>query len=100
MPSLERPQRQRRDRVVRLVALDATITGMPQGLEHLDDQPELLAELVGRLGPPGLVLGVLAPGAPVGLPSVERDRRSGPALLAEQLDQHRGEAVDRVRHLA
>jgi hypothetical protein len=80
------------------VALDAD-HGDPEGLEHLDDQPELLPKLVGRLGAARLVLGVFL--QPHRRPAyVERHRDQVGAFLREQLDQHRGEAVDGVGHLS
>ena len=85
---------QRRDRVVRLVALDADHRD-PKGLQHLDDQPELLAELVGRLAAARLVLRVLLE-PDGGLALVERHRQEVGTLLTEHLDEHRGEAVDGV----
>ena len=67
-----------------------------QDVEHLLDQSELRTEVGGGLGPPGLVVGVhLEPHG--GGAHVERHREQVGVLVAEELDQHRGEAVDRVR---
>ena len=67
----------------------------PEGVEHLLDQGDLALELVGRLGAVGLVVGVLlgAEGRPG---DVERHREVGRLLVAQDVDQHRREAVDRV----
>ncbi len=78
---LERPQRERGDRVVGLVLLDADHR-YPKRLQDLDDQPELLAELVRRLRAARLVLGVLLE-ANGGRPDVERDRDEVGPLLGE-----------------
>ena len=69
-----------------------------QGVEHLLDQADLALELVGRLGAVGLVLGVLL-GAEGLRGHVEGDREVGRQLVAQRVDEHRGEAVDRVGRL-
>ena len=71
---------------------------MPERVEHLEDQAELAAEVLGRLPPVGLVLDVLL--VPERrLAPVERHREMGRLLVAEHVDQHRGEPVDRVGRL-
>ena len=69
-----------------------------EGPGHLTHQRELRDEVVRRLGTVRLVLGVevvaeaLAPG-------VEHHRRVGGRVLPQRLEEHGGEAVDRVgRH--
>ena len=70
-----------------------------QRLEHLLDQADLAAELTGRAGPVGLVLGerFVAERVPG---HVERHRDVGGLLVAHDVDQHGGEAVDGIRRLA
>ena len=97
-PLLHRSQGQRGDGVVRLVALNLH-DGDGHGLQDLPDQPQLLAELVWGLGPPGLVIGVLLQ-PDCGPPLVERHRQEVRLLLAQELDQHGGESVHRVGQLA
>ncbi len=88
---------QRGDEVVGLVAR----RGQPpdaERVEHLEDQAELAAEVLRRLAAVGLVLDVLL--VPEGrLAAVERHREMGRLLVAEHVDQHRGEPVDRVGRL-
>ena len=85
------------DGVVRLV-VDDPHHGNAKRVEHLVDQPELRREVRGCLGTTGLVVRVLL--QPNGRPAqVERHREEVGALVAEQLDQHRREAVDGVRDL-
>ena len=97
MPSLGRPDGQGADRVVRLVVRDEEHRD-PKGLHDLLDQPQLRPEVLRRLPAPGLVVRVHR--EPSGrLADVERHRDQVGALLAEELDQHRGEAVDGVRDL-
>ena len=68
---------------------------MLQRVEDLLDQRQLALELVGRLVALGLVLGVLL--EPEGLAGdVEGDRDVGGLLVAQHVDEHRGEAVDGV----
>ncbi len=70
-----------------------------QRLEHLLDQGDLAGELLGRLGAVGLVVGELL--AAEGLPrDVEGDGEVGRLLVAQHVDEHRGEAVDGVGVLA
>ena len=72
--------------------------GNAKRVEHLVDQPELRREVGGGLGTAGLVVRVLL--QPNGRPAqVERHRQEVGTLVAEQLDQHRREAVDGVRDL-
>ena len=97
-PLVERAQREGGDRVVGLVAFDLH-DGDGQGLEHLVDQPELLLELVRRLRPAGLVVGVLSQ-PHRRAPLVEVHCQVVGALLSEELDEHRREPVDGVRDLA
>ena len=71
----------------------------PQRVEHLAQQRQLAGELGGRGGAAGLVLGVL--GGPERLARhVEGDPDVGRRLVAQHVDQHRGEAVDGIRVLA
>ena len=66
-----------------------------QRVEHLADQLDLAAEVFRRLAAAGLVLGVGL--AAEGLPRhVEGDRDVGRLLVAQQVDQHRGEPEDGV----
>ena len=70
-------------------------TVMPSAAEHFLGDVDLAAELVGRRRPVGLVLGI--PLGAEGLPRhVERRGDVGGLLVAQQVDQHGGEAVDRV----
>ena len=86
---------ERADRVVGLVARHPDHRDV-QDIEHLLDQSELRAEVGGGLRPAGLVVGVhLEPHG--GGAHVEGHRQQVGMLVAEQLDQHRREAVDRVR---
>ncbi len=73
--------------------------GDPERLQHLPDQRELLPELVRGLLPLGLVLRVLLEAHGRG-PLVEGHGDPVGPLLREELDEHRGEAVDGVGHLA
>ena len=66
-----------------------------QRVEHLEDQAELAAEVLRRLAPVGLVLDPLL--VPEGrLAAVEGHRDVGRFLVAQHVDEHRGEPVDRV----
>ena len=86
------------DHVVRLEARLFHV-GDVEGLQHLLDQVELTLELVRGLGPVGLVLGVDL-GAE-GLPGhVEGHAQVGRRLVAQHVDQHRGEAEHAVGVLA
>ena len=87
------------DRVVGLVAVGDPEHRDPQGLEHLLDQAELRLEVARRLGPARLVVGVLLE-PHRRRARVERHGDQVGSLLGEQLDHHRGEAVDRVRDRA
>ena len=98
MPSASRLGGERRDDVVGLVARRGQVPDAER-VEHLEDQADLAAELVRRLGPARLVLDVLL--VPEGrLAAVERHRHVRRLLVAQHVDQHRGEAVDGVRGLA
>ena len=91
------PHGERADRVVGLVVDDPDHRDV-QRVEHLVDQPELRREVGGRLGPARLVVGVLL--QPDGRPAeVEGHREVVGMLVAQQLDQHGREPVDRVRDL-
>ena len=82
------------DDVVGLVAVELEV-GDVQGVEHPLDQRQLAAELVGRLVALRLVLGVLLEAE--GLARlVEGDRDVRGHLVAQHVDEHRGEAVDGV----
>jgi hypothetical protein len=86
------------DDVVGLVAL-LLEEGDPHGIQHLLDQRELAGELAGRLAAAGLVFGVLL--QPEGLArDVERHGDVRGPLVAEHVDQHRGEPEDRVGGLS
>jgi hypothetical protein len=70
-----------------------------QRIEHLADQLDLAAEVVGRLAAPGLVVGVdLAAERLPGDVEGHCDMRG--FLVAQQVDQHRGEAEDGVGRLS
>ena len=85
---------QRGDDVVSLVAGHRQPRDA-EGVEHLEDQAELAAEVRRGLPPVRLVLHVLL--VPEGrLAAVEGHRHVGRLLVAEHVDEHRGEAVDRV----
>ena len=70
-----------------------------QHLEDLPDQPDLLAELVRRGLPLGLVLGADRQ-ALQGSPAVEGDRKVPALVVLPGLDQHGGEPVHGVGGLA
>ena len=70
-----------------------------QRLQHLLDQPQLWPEVARGLGPARLVLGVLGQ-SHGGRARVEEHRDQVGSLLGQQLDQHAGEPVDRVRDRA
>ena len=85
---------QGRDDVVGLEAVLLEVRDV-EGVEHLLDQRQLALELRRRGGAVGLVVGVLL--QPERLPRhVEGDREVGRLLVAQHVDQHRGEAEDRV----
>jgi hypothetical protein len=88
---------QRGDGVVGLVPVHLD-DGDLQRAQHFPDQAQLLAELIGGLRTPGLVLGVLLQ-PDRWRPSVEGHGDEVRAPLAEELDEHRGEPIDGVRHL-
>ena len=80
---------ERGDDVVGLVALDHH-GGDAQGVEHLADERDLAAEVVGRVLPAGLVLGVdVAAERLAG--DVERDGQVSGHLVAQHVDEHRRE---------
>jgi hypothetical protein len=85
------------DQVVGLVAGDLDHRD-PQGRQDLADQRHLGAELVRGAAAVGLValVDVVAVGRPA---QVEADRDPVRGEVAEQLDQHGGEAVDDVGQL-
>ena len=85
------------DQVVGLVPGDLDHRD-PQGGQHLPDQRHLGAEVVGGGPAVGLVavVDVVAVGGPA---QVEADRDPVRREVAEQLDQHGGEAVDDVGQL-
>ena len=90
-----------RERPDHVVGLEPRLLdeGDVEGVEHLLDQVELALELVRGLGAVGLVLGVdlgseRLPG------HVEGHREMGRRLVAQHVDQHRGEAEDAVGVLA
>ncbi len=85
---------QRRDDVVGLEARLGEHRDAQRAKDFLGDV-DLTAELVGRRGPVGLVLRV-ALGAERLPRHVERRGDVRRRLVAQQVDQHRGEAVDRV----
>ncbi len=88
----------RRDDVVGLVALGAD-PGHRERVAHLVDEADLPDEVRGRLGASRLVLGVL--GVPEGgRRQIPRHRDVGGALIAQHIDQHRRETVDRVGRLS
>ncbi|GGT54426.1 hypothetical protein GCM10010177_08460 [Actinomadura citrea] len=88
---------QRGDDVVRLEPGDRQPRDA-QRVQHLEDQADLAAELVGRLLPARLVLHVLlVPERRLG--AVERHRDVGRLLVAQDVDEHRGEAVHGVGRL-
>ncbi len=70
-----------------------------QRVEHLEDEAELVAEVGRGLPPVRLVLDPLL--MPEGrLAAVEGDGHVGGRLVAQHVDEHRGEAVDGVGGLA
>ncbi len=72
--------------------------GDAQGCEHLFDQRDLATELLRSLVAGALVVGIgLLPERLAG--DVEGDRHVRGVLVPQQVDQHRGEPVDRVRGL-
>ena len=88
---------QRGDEIVGLVARRRQPPDAER-VEHLEDQAELAAEVLGRLAAVGLVLDVLL--VPERrLAPVERHRDVRRLLVAQHVDQHRGEPVDRVGRL-
>ncbi len=97
-PRTRRLEGEGADGVVGLVALGAD-DGDLQGVEHLLDEPELGTELGGCLGAARLVLGIELQ-ADRGGAHVERHGDQVGLLVGEELDQHRGEPVDRVRDRA
>jgi hypothetical protein len=80
--------------VVGLEAVDLDVRD-PQRVEHLVQQRDLTFELVGCRRTAGLVLGV---GSQAGrlAADVEGHGDMGRHLVAQDVDQHRGEAVDRI----
>ncbi len=68
------------------------------GLHHLADQTQLLAQDVGGLGPPRLVVAHHLV-AERGLGTVERHRDAVRLVVLEQVDEHGREAVDGVGDL-
>ena len=89
---------ERGDDVVGLVAGHGQVPDAER-VEDLEDQADLAAELIGGLGPARLVLDVLL--VPEGrLAAVEGDRHPGRLLVAQHVDEHRGEAVDGIGRLA
>ena len=82
------------DEVVGLVAGQLDV-GDPQRVEDLLDEGHLPLELLGRRRPLGLVLGVLL-GAEGRAGDVERDGQVRGPLVAQDVDEHRGEAEHRV----
>ncbi len=90
---------QRAEVVVGLVPVAHAQDRDMQGVEDLLDQAQLGLEVAGRLPAPGLVLGVLGEAYGRGA-RVEGHGDQVGVLLGEELDQHRGEPVDRVGDLA
>ena len=95
---LDRLHGERGDDVVGLVVLGGDDRDV-QRRQHLLDQADLAAEVGRALGPVGLVLGedLAAEGLAA---DVEGDREVRGLLVAQDVDQHRREAVDGVRRLA
>ncbi len=89
--------RERRYDVVRLVVLGCDDGDRQRG-QNLLDQAHLALELVRRHRPVGLVLGVRLRAKALAR-DVERDRDVAGPLVAQQVDQHRREAVDRIGRL-
>ena len=67
-------------------------------VEHLPDQVDLAAELVRRRAAVGLVVGEGLRAERLAR-EVERHRQVGRRLVAQEVDEHRGEPEDRVRDL-
>ena len=86
-----------RDDVVGLVAL-LLDDGDPQGGQHLLDERDLTRELLRGGGTVGLVLRVLL-GAKRPAGHVKRHDDVGRPLVAQHVDEHRGEPVDRIGRL-
>ena len=88
---------QRRDDVVGLVAGQRQPPD-PERVQHLEDEGQLPAEVRRGLPPVRLVLDILL--VPERrLAPVERHRHMGRPLIAQHVDEHRGEAVDGVGRL-
>ncbi len=86
------------DDVVGLVAGGGQVADAER-VQHLEDEADLAAELIRGLRPAGLVLDVLL--VPEGrLGPVEGHRDPGRLLVPQDVDEHRGEAVDGVGGLA
>ena len=89
---------QRRDQVVRLVAGNRQPPDA-QDVKDLEDEAELAAEILRRFAPVGFVLDpLLVPEG--GLAPVEGHRDVRRFLVAQHVDEHRGEPVHRVGRLA
>ena len=89
--------RQRGDDVVRLDARHTEL-GDAERIEHLADQGELCSEEIWRRLTLRLVLRVLLCAERLAT-DVPGHRHGVGFLIAEQLDEHRREPVDRIRHL-
>ena len=97
-PVLGRAGGDRTDHIIGFDSLELD-RGDPQRVEHLADQRELGGKEVGRLGTVRLVLGVhLVAKRRRG--GVERDHDVVGMLITDDLHEHRGEPVHRVRHRA
>ncbi len=70
-----------------------------QGVQHLLDHVYLTAELLRRGGARALVVRIAISSESV-TRYVEGDGQMGGALIAQHVDQHRGEAVNRIGRLA
>ena len=90
--------RERRDDVVGLEAGGGQVPH-PERVKDLQDQAELAEKAVGGLGTARLVRVVLLM-AERWLPAVERHRDMRRLLVAQHVDEHRGEAVNGVRRQA
>ena len=96
-PRLVRPGGEGGDDVVGLVTVHLDVADA-QRVEHLLEQRDLPAELVRRGTAGGLVLGVLLRAEGLAR-DVERHGEMCGVLVAQDVDEHRREPVDRVRRL-
>ncbi len=88
---------QSREQIIGFVAFELDHRN-PQAIEHFADQRQLLFEQIRRRGASGFVVGVNVE-AKLRRAFIETNNHALRPLIGKQLDQHRGEAVDRVGDL-